>query len=63
VKPASIEAMGVKVTPQQVAEAVWRAVHGQRSHWRVGTDAKAVNALVRLLGSASAPVLKRILKV
>jgi len=63
VKPASIEAMGVKVTPQQVAEAVWQAVHGQRSHWRVGADARAVNLLVRLLGSASAPVLRRLLKV
>ena len=46
-----------------LAEAVWQAVHGQRSHWRVGADARAVNLLVRLLGSASAPVLRRLLKV
>jgi NADP-dependent 3-hydroxy acid dehydrogenase YdfG len=62
VKPASIETLGVKVTPQQVAATVWQAVHGSRSHWRLGSDARAINLLVRLLGSASAPVIRRIMK-
>ena len=49
--------MGVKVTPQQVAEAAWRAVHGNRSHWRVGADARLItNWVARLLGSKTAAV-------
>jgi NADP-dependent 3-hydroxy acid dehydrogenase YdfG len=56
VKPASIERMGVKVTPAQVAETAWRAVHGNRSHWRVGADARVMNWVARLLGSRTAAV-------
>ena len=56
IKPASIERMGVKVTPGQVAEAAWRAVHGNRSHWRVGTDARLMNWVARLLGPKTAAV-------
>ena len=57
VKPASIERLGVNVTPQQVAETVWRAVHGSRSHWRVGFDARLLNLLSRLLGPGMAPII------
>ncbi len=57
VKPASIDRLGVKVTPRQVAEKVWRAVHGNRSHWRVGFDARLLNVLTRLLGSGMAPIV------
>jgi NADP-dependent 3-hydroxy acid dehydrogenase YdfG len=56
VKPASIERMGVKVTPRQVAETAWRAVHGNRSHWRVGADARLMNLVARLLGSKTAAI-------
>jgi len=56
VKPASIERLGVKVTPQKVAETVWRAVHGSRVHWRVGVDARLINFVVRLLGGGVAPI-------
>jgi NADP-dependent 3-hydroxy acid dehydrogenase YdfG len=60
VRPASIERLGVKITPQRVAATVWRAVHGDRVHWRVGLDATLVNAAVRLLGAAVAPVYARL---
>jgi NADP-dependent 3-hydroxy acid dehydrogenase YdfG len=63
VKPASIETLGVKVGPEQVAGAVWNAVHGRRSHWRVGGDARALNLLARLLGPRSAPVIRRIMRL
>jgi short-subunit dehydrogenase len=56
VKPASIDRLGVKVAPQQVAAMVWRAVHGRRSHWRVGMDARLLNVLARLLGPRMASV-------
>lgn len=61
VQPASIERLGVKVTPQRVAERVWQAVHGNRVHWRVGLDARLLNLLVRLLGSWTAPIYRRIM--
>ena len=59
---ASIERLGVKVTPQQVAAKVWKAVHGNRVHWRVGLDARMINFAVRLLGSATAPIYHRIMR-
>jgi NADP-dependent 3-hydroxy acid dehydrogenase YdfG len=62
VKPASIERLGVKITPQRVAATVWKAVHGDRVHWRVGLDARMINFAVRLLGSATAPIYRRIMR-
>jgi NADP-dependent 3-hydroxy acid dehydrogenase YdfG len=54
VKASSIERLGVKVKPGQVAEAVWRAVHGRRLRWRVGLDAHVLNIAARVLGSRMA---------
>jgi NADP-dependent 3-hydroxy acid dehydrogenase YdfG len=60
VKPASIERLGVKIAPQQVAQAVWKAAHGDRVHWRVGLDARLINIAVRVLGSGVAPIFRQI---
>ena len=60
VKPATIDRLGVKITPQRVAATVWKAVHGRRVHWRVGLDARLINYTVRLLGSGVAPVFARL---
>lgn len=60
VKPASIERLGVKIAPQRVAATVWKAVHGQRVHWRVGFDAWMTHFAVRLLGAGVAPIYRRI---
>lgn len=62
VKPASIERLGVKITPQRVAATVWKAVHGDRVHWRVGLDARMINLAVRLLGAGIAPIYRRIMR-
>lgn len=62
-KPATIDALGVKVRPQQVAQRVWDAVHGDRAHWYVGLDARAINVAVRLLGSWVAPIYRRLAKL
>ncbi len=62
-RPATIDALGVKVRPQQVAEHVWKAVHGARVHWYVGLDARAINLAVRLLGSGVAPIFRRLAKL
>ncbi len=62
VKAASIDRLGVKVTPQTVAQHVWRAVHGRKSHWRVGLDARVINLATRLFGSWVAPVYARLMR-
>ena len=61
VKPASIERLGVKITPQRVAATVWNAVHGSRVHWRVGLDARMINFAARLLGAGIGPIYQRIM--
>lgn len=50
VRSRSLEKLGVKMTPDRVAETVWRAAHGRRLTWRIGFDAKLLNLVVRLLG-------------
>ena len=61
VKPASIDRLGVKITPQRVAATVWQAVHGNRVHWRVGLDARLINFAVRLLGAWTAQMYRLIM--
>lgn len=51
----------MKVPPQRVAPTVWKAAHGNRVPWRVGLDARLINFVVRLLGSATAPIYRRIM--
>jgi NADP-dependent 3-hydroxy acid dehydrogenase YdfG len=60
VRPASVDRLGVKATAEQVAQAAWSAVHGSRTHWRVGFDAKMTHYAVRLLGAWVAPVYARL---
>ena len=62
-KAASIETMGVKARPEDVAAIVWRAVHGRRAHWRVGLDATMSHYAVRLFGSWVAPIYARMMRI
>ena len=59
-RPRSIDALGINATAEQVAQAVWRAAHGRRVHWRVGLDARLTHYAVRLLGAWVAPVYARL---
>lgn len=61
VKAKTVEKLGVKVTPQAVAETVWAAAHGNKVLWRVGLDATALNIVTRLLGSQARPIYKRLM--
>lgn len=54
VKAASVTRLGVKVKPEQVAQRVWDAVHGQRVHWHVGLDMSALTVATWLLPFAAA---------
>lgn len=51
IKAASVDRLGVKVRPQQVAQTIWKAAHGNKVLWRVGADATLLNIAVRILGS------------
>ena len=39
----------VRLGPAQIAENVWKAVHGSRLHWLIGRETHAYNLLARLL--------------
>jgi len=53
----SLEKMGVKVEPPDVAKMVWKAANGKRLHWRMA-DTKMLNALCWLLPFAKRFVVK-----
>lgn len=59
-KAASVDKLGVKVTPEAVAEMVWQATHGNKVMWRVGTDATLLNLAVRVLGGRVRGLYKRL---
>lgn len=59
-KAAAVEKLGVKVKPQDVAETVWKAAHGNKVLWRNGFDATALNITVRLLGSSVRGIYKKL---
>lgn len=58
VKAKAIDKLGVKVKPDSVAKAVWKAAHAQGSLHRLGFDAKALNVVVRLLGKRARGVYR-----
>ena len=39
----------VKIKPQDVAEKVWKAVHGSRLHWLMGGETRFYNLLTKVL--------------
>lgn len=61
VKARTVDKLGVKVTPQAVAETVWKATHGNKVLWRVGLDAMVLNIVTRLLGSRSRAIYKHLM--
>jgi short-subunit dehydrogenase len=45
----SIEKMGVKLAPSNIAQTVWKAVHGKKLHWWVGGATYALFGLFWLM--------------
>lgn len=39
----------IQITPESVAQQVWRAAHGSRLHWLMGRETKVYNLLTKLL--------------
>lgn len=48
-----------RTTPERAAEVIWRAVRRNKARALVGTDAKVLDLVVRLLGSGYQPVVGR----
>ena len=59
-KAHTVQKLGVKIEPEQVAKTVWDAVHGNKVIWRVGLDATILNILMRLLGSSARGIVKKL---
>lgn len=53
-KVYSMEEMGIDLQPAAVAETVWKAAHGKKLHWKIGSRTHLLIALFWLM-----PFLKR----
>ncbi len=46
---SGLKSTDVKITPEKVAQTVWRAVHGGKLHWLMGGETRFYNFLNKLL--------------
>jgi NAD(P)-dependent dehydrogenase (short-subunit alcohol dehydrogenase family) len=53
-----IEKMGVDIEPAKVAETVWKAAHGKKLHWKIGTPTYLLMALFWALPFARRYIVK-----
>ena len=59
-RAGSLHTFGAKLTPQQIAEIVWKAVHGRKVHWMPGVLLKTLNYLGGALPFVSRPTMKMV---
>ena len=59
-RAGSLQTFGARLTPRQIAELAWTAVHGRRVHWRPGLLLKTLNYLGGALPFVSRPTMKLI---
>jgi NAD(P)-dependent dehydrogenase (short-subunit alcohol dehydrogenase family) len=59
-RAGSLETFGARLTPAQIAEVVWKAVHGRKVHWLPGLLLKSLNFVNGLMPFASRETMKRI---
>lgn len=62
VKAGSLKVLGVSATPAEIAETVWKAVHGTKIHWRPTLRLKFLHIMTRLTPFLERPVMKWISK-
>ncbi|HSK79412.1 MAG TPA: hypothetical protein VLQ45_23365, partial [Thermoanaerobaculia bacterium] len=56
----SLHTFGAKLTPQQIAGLVWKAVHGTRVHWVPGLLLKTRNYLGGALPVVARPTMRMV---
>jgi NADP-dependent 3-hydroxy acid dehydrogenase YdfG len=59
-RAGSLKTFGAKLTPQDIAEIVWKAVHGKKVHWMPGLLLKTLNYLGGALPFVSRPTMKMV---
>ncbi len=57
-RAGSLQTFGSRLTPRQIAEVVWKAVHGRKVHWVPGALLKALNYVGGALPFVSKPTMK-----
>jgi NAD(P)-dependent dehydrogenase (short-subunit alcohol dehydrogenase family) len=61
--PTSLKKMGVKLTPEMIAEIVWKAVHGSALHYIPQKDLQVMSRLQGLVPELGRAVMRRMAKV
>lgn len=56
----SVTSTGVNVQPEQVAATVWRAVHGNKLHWKIHHKTHLLSGLFWLFPFAKRAIVKRL---
>jgi len=59
-RAGSLRTFGARLTPRQIAEIVWKAVHGRKVHWMPGALLKTLNYLGGALPFVSRPTMKMV---
>ena len=57
-RAGSLQTFGAKLTPRQIAEIVWKAVHGRKVHWVPGALLKTLSYLGNALPFVSKPTMR-----
>jgi NADP-dependent 3-hydroxy acid dehydrogenase YdfG len=59
-RAGSLQTFGARLTPQQIAGIVWKAVHGKKVHWVPGALLRTLNYLGNALPFLSKPTMKMV---
>ena len=57
-RAGSLETFGAHLTPRQIAELAWKAIHGRKVHWMPGALLKTLNFLGGAFPFVSRPTMK-----
>jgi len=57
-RAGSLETFGARLTPRQIAELAWKAIHGKKVHWMPGALLKTLNFLGGAFPFVSRPTMK-----
>ncbi len=59
-RAGSLQTFGARLTPREIAELAWTAIHGRRVHWRPGLLLKTLNYLGGAFPFVSRPTMKMV---
>jgi NAD(P)-dependent dehydrogenase (short-subunit alcohol dehydrogenase family) len=61
-RPKSLDKMGIKLTPEMIAEVVWRAAHGTQLHYIPQADMQVMSRIGGLVPELGRFVMRRMAK-